>query len=316
MLVTPGGVSICRKRRASGDSDSSDTQMQTASAAKSDDMNTAHSPSRQSSVNSFHNFASSNRTKHEGMLGTEGGGVKKIRRDQSKAFPISKLLATMDKQELLTLLNNLIDTHPDLQSEIEASIPRPTLQSVTSVIVGLEKKMNDSFPYSKSGPGKDNYSFNRVRPALAELVEAILSYATHFTSSEEFPTTTFSFLHVATTVAHRLPEWDTPSNNEMKRELYQKLAHFWRAAIQDAASKLSEGKIYGQQVVGEWARNLAHHNNESQNAFAAAVEEFTNSLGWIIGIYPPQASQTFPKGLFSSNDRDYASRGYLRVETD
>jgi len=223
--------------------------------------------------------------------------AKRTKTGNSKQFPMSKLLATLDKPQLLALINNLIDAHPRIQSEIESSIPRPTVQSVTSAIAVLEKKLQDSFPYSKFGPSRDDYSYNRVKPAIVELSEALEDYAAHFASAQEFPTTTFSYLHLACTVAHRLPNWDREDNNEIKRHLYIKLCEYWHKVIVDAASKMSQGKIYGQAVVGEWARNLAQHNQESNGAFQPAVEEFKSKLGWIIGIHPPPNAAKYGTGF-------------------
>jgi hypothetical protein len=220
--------------------------------------------------------------------------AKRAKMSNEKEFPLSKLLATLDKPQLLSLINNLIDSHPNLQLEIASNIPRPTIYSVTNVLGSMEKKYQDSFPYTKWGQVKDDYSFNRVKPAIMELKGAILDYAAHFTSTEEFPTTTFSFLHLATSITQRLPDWDNHLHNEIKRDLYIKLAEHWTKAIVDAASKVSEGKIYGQTVVSEWARNLAQHNRESSGIFQHAINEFIDKLGWIAGIQvgsnPPSSS--------------------------
>lgn len=81
-----------------------------------------------------------------------------------------------------------------------------------------------------------------------------MDYTSHFTSPPEFPTTSFSFLHIATEFCHRLPNWDTAANNEHKSNLYKTLAEYWIKAIQDASSKLEEGKMYGHLTVQEWAK--------------------------------------------------------------
>jgi hypothetical protein len=168
-----------------------------------------------------------------------------------------------------------------LQSEIALNIPRPTIHSVTNVLNSMEKKYQDSFPYSKWGQVKDDYSFNRVKPAIMELKGAILDYAAHFTSTEEFPTTTFSFLHLATSITQRLPDWENHLHNEIKRDLYIKLAEYWTKAIVDAASKVSEGKIYGQMVVSEWARKCVFSfllSFRFPNLFFVLMKKFLSQL--------------------------------------
>ncbi|CAJ0848375.1 6327_t:CDS:2, partial [Entrophospora sp. SA101] len=165
---------------------------------------------------------------------------------------------------------------------ISSNVPRPTIHSVSTVLAGLEKRYHDSFPYSKWGHLKDDYSFNRVKPAILDLKAAIIDYADHFTSSEEFPTITFSFLHLVTEIAHRLPEWDNRSHNEIKHDLYLKLVEYWQKATREAANKISDGKIYGQTVVNEWARNLEQQKN---NGFSVTAMEYrTDGLSLAVGI--------------------------------
>lgn len=77
---------------------------------------------------------------------------------------------TLDKSTLVDLVNGLIYSYPSLQSEIEKHIPPPTLQSVSQVINDLEYRLSESFPYNKSGHLRDDYSFNRVKGPLMDLV--------------------------------------------------------------------------------------------------------------------------------------------------
>ncbi|KAI8584266.1 hypothetical protein K450DRAFT_218973 [Umbelopsis ramanniana AG] len=211
--------------------------------------------------------------------------IKRLKTGSQRRFPISRLLATMDKDKLVHLINGLIDAHPFIQEDIAQIMPSPTLQTASSTLADLEKRMNLSYPYNKGGPGKDDYSFNRVRPALMDLVTTLTDFAEHFTQPSEFPTTSFSYLHIATCVIHRLPTWDTESHNNIKRDAYVSLSGYWKRVIRQASDKVGDGKIYGQQVVSEWAKNLAQHNTVTNGLFSSAIEEFTKQLGWIIGLH-------------------------------
>ncbi|KAF9932735.1 Tethering factor for nuclear proteasome sts1 [Linnemannia zychae] len=230
--------------------------------------------------------------------------VKRVRttiQRVSKQKTVSKLIGTLNNSQLISLINTLVDSHPSLAEDISNLVPRPTVASVQPYLAALETKMQESFPYTKWGPGRDDYSFNRVKPALDELIENLVEYTNHFTSPPEFPTTSFSFLHIATEFCHRLPNWDNPANNEHKSNLYKTLADYWIKAIQDASSKLEEGKLYGQMAVQEWAKNLEHHNITSQGMFASAIEEFMTKLGWIIGIHTSVTN--FPSSISTGSPR-------------
>ncbi|CAO3568418.1 unnamed protein product [Mortierella alpina] len=224
---------------------------------------------------------------------SEHAKVKRVRTTAewvAKKKTVNKLIAPLTPSQLVNLISTLVEGHPQLLEEITHLVPRPTVAAVQPMLVALEAKLQAAFPYTKWGPGSDDYSFNRVKPALEELVETLVDYTSHFTSPPEFPTTSFSFLHIATEFCHRLPNWDTAANNEHKTNLYKTLAGYWIKAIQDASSKLEEGKMYGQLTVQEWAKNLEHHNIASQGMFSSAIEEFKVKLGWIIGIQRPMSN--------------------------
>ncbi|KAH8553026.1 Cut8 six-helix bundle-domain-containing protein [Umbelopsis sp. PMI_123] len=218
---------------------------------------------------------------------TAENNSKRTKTDIANQLSVSKLLDTLDKATLVDLVNGLIDSYPSLQPEIEKHIPPPTLQSVCQVINDLENKLSESFPYNRSGPLRDDYSFNRVKGHIMDLVNALQEYADHFTTSSDFPTTTFSYLHFATLAAERLPAWNNPTHNNIQRNLYLALVKYWMTAIEQATSKIAEGKIYGEQVVTEWAKNLVQHNNATNGLFSEAIDLFANSLGWIIGFSTP-----------------------------
>ncbi|KAI8342437.1 Cut8 six-helix bundle-domain-containing protein [Chlamydoabsidia padenii] len=183
-----------------------------------------------------------------------GRFTKRNRGTIHKQFPISKLLATLEKDKLVELINDLVDANPHLQPEIDAHVPAPTTQSVSILISKLEAKLNDSYPPHRPGKNRDDYSFHRVKSSLMDIVNSLIEYADHFTTENEHPTTIFSYLHSATCTAHRLPTWDNDANNQIKRDLYTELVQRWLKAIDLAAAELDRGKIFGRQVVTEWAK--------------------------------------------------------------
>lgn len=76
----------------------------------------------------------------------------------------------MDKDGLINIINSLLNKQPSLREEIMQSIPAPTILSSMNVLVDLEKKFIQSFPFNKNGPGTDDYTFSRVRESLYDLI--------------------------------------------------------------------------------------------------------------------------------------------------
>ncbi|KAL9556800.1 hypothetical protein MBANPS3_001698 [Mucor bainieri] len=198
------------------------------------------------------------------------------------------LLDTLEKDALINIINSLLTTQPQVRQDIINNIPAPTILSTMNVLIDMERKFNNSFPFNKNGPGRDDYTFSRVRDGLSDLIDTITQYANHFTSAQVFPTTCFAFLDHATQMAHRLPTWDNEDNNKLKRDLYQDLNDFWKLAIQTTSSNLRQGECYSSESVSDWARSLAQHNSFTHGYFTEAVHDFTRHLGYMIGL--PAAS--------------------------
>ncbi|KAI9019620.1 Cut8 six-helix bundle-domain-containing protein [Phycomyces nitens] len=204
--------------------------------------------------------------------------LKRYKSGIQKQSSNAALLATMNRDKLVSLLQGLLEGHPELRQDIMTYIPAPTIASATSVLQDMEKLLADSFPYSRHGPGRDAYTFSRVREPMRELIDTVTQYANHFTSAIVFPTTCFSFLDLATHIAQRLPVWDNEEHNTMRRNLYRDLAGFWLNAVRSAAAKLQEGESYSTHTVSDWAKNLAQHNGYTNGLFTDAVHEFSRLL--------------------------------------
>ncbi|KAI8375475.1 Cut8 six-helix bundle-domain-containing protein [Blakeslea trispora] len=220
---------------------------------------------------------------------------KRQRTHLQKRSTRGALLETLDKEALIRLIDSLVKTQSIVQRDIMNYIPAPTIHSAMSVLSDLEKKFIQSFPFKKHGPGRDDYTYSRVQEALTDLVDTMTQYANHFTSSQIFPSNSFTFLDHVTHMAHRLPNWENEDNNQLKKELYQDLNSFWKTAILTTASKLSTHQ-YNPDAVREWAKQLAeHHRYTGNHYFTDSVVEFTRQLGYWMEEHPfpiPSSSST------------------------
>ena len=212
---------------------------------------------------------------------------------------LDKILPSLEKDQLISILCTLASNYPHLRSHITSLLPRPTLTSVTSQLENLEKRLHESFPYSRygsDGSDRSDYSFNRVRPILLEIKSTILHYINYFTSEHnypldlrhEFPVTAFTYLHYSTCLTHRFPVWSNEMHNmETRLELYQILGMKWTELVKAIGRQVSEeSKVFSGSLVGEWAQNLLNHQREVKGmyGFTDAVDTFKNDLGWLIGL--------------------------------
>ncbi|ORY96135.1 Cut8 six-helix bundle-domain-containing protein [Syncephalastrum racemosum] len=211
--------------------------------------------------------------------------IKRFKADTRKRSTTTHMLATLTKDNLIGLVTCLIDRYPAIRHNIIAHIPPPTVQSATEVLLDLRRKLEQSFPYNRNGPSRNNYTFSRVREPLFALIDSVARFAEHFTSPSSlvFPTDAFEYLDRAAQIAHGLPDWEDEGNNQPKHKLYLQLNSYWMRAIENAASSLSEGHSFSHDTVSVWSRKLAEHDTLApRKEFRDAVNKFFQRLGHLL----------------------------------
>lgn len=71
---------------------------------------------------------------------------------------------------MIHILSSLLNTQPQVRNDIMNYIPAPTILSSMNVLLDMEKKFINSFPFNKNGAGRDDYTYSRVRHGLNDLI--------------------------------------------------------------------------------------------------------------------------------------------------
>lgn len=135
---------------------------------------------------------------------------------------IGKMLASMDKPSLLSMLSSLLLQSKDatLPAQILSLLPTPSLDSVESSLDDLEKAIRSAIPFVADGSSaRHEYTWSRLRAPIAAFVDAALGYLPFFVTEldsdreqrlrerdprlqadreEVHPATTFTFLLMIT----------------------------------------------------------------------------------------------------------------------
>jgi hypothetical protein len=161
---------------------------------------------------------------------------------------LGDLLQGVDKEELIRIITTLTSQDPSLEEKVALLLPRPTLTLTLGILEGLEKKLLESIPYSRLGPDRSDYSFNRIRGQMDELRGSLLQYLDFFTLpisypsslDHEYPGESFSYLHATTALVHRLPIWSNEErNSELKDPLYERLGRHWRITVTEVSRRVN-----------------------------------------------------------------------------
>ncbi|KAF2840593.1 Cut8-domain-containing protein [Patellaria atrata CBS 101060] len=212
-----------------------------------------------------------------------------------RPLPLARLLETLGADDMRSLLQSICDRHPQIGQEVVTTAPRPSVASALSVLNNYESTVRSSFPFG--GRPSSDYSYNRVRQSLMNLLDALKDYTPHFLPPHEAqPATSLNYLDGATDVIHRLQDWDSYQNNRHKQDAYEEMAKAWALVIQEATKR--GGGI--QLQYGGWDQKLAKHNELSGGKMQVAVDALRTTIGFMgtgSGSQHPQGGSNVPADI-------------------
>ncbi|KAJ3238114.1 Tethering factor for nuclear proteasome sts1 [Chytriomyces hyalinus] len=262
---------------------------------------------------------------------------------EERAMPLAKILETLDKESLLTLIKSLVANNQPLAIHVASLLPRPSLESANHHLQTAIAHLESAYPYTSKGVDRSSdYAFGRCRKALISFLDTVSLYLTHFTEpcsyppelTHEYPSDSFAFLQTAASLLSSIPRFSSPlRNHETLDEGWRTIARGYRIAIQECCRRVSqEGRVFPASLVGSWLRDvtlLSHavesqQGEESQNTntsfsegmgfgFREAVQEFVR--GELGGIVHAHGSISFANGshTISGNSGDLGGISNLVV---
>jgi len=187
-----------------------------------------------------------------------------------------------------TVLRQICNDHPDVAAEILSAAPRPSVQSTLSVLSTYETNLRQAMPFGVRETSE--YAYNRVRQQLQSLLDALRDFTPQFLAPHEpQAATSLAYLDGATEMVHRLPTWESYSQNRHKAEAYEELAQAWALTVREAAKRA--GGIHLQ--VGGWPQKLLRHNELAGGKLDEAVLVLRQSLGLQLDVPPVYGEPDF-----------------------
>lgn len=203
---------------------------------------------------------------------------KKLRANEITGRPLAlpRLLETLDAESLRNVLQAICNRHPQIGSEVITSAPRPSVGSALSVLEQYQQKLRESFPYGSDGTSE--YAYNRVKVALAALIEALTEFTPHYLPPNETQVaSSLSYLDGATDVIHKLPDWQNSSHRHHKDNAYDEISRAWELVISEASKRGGGFQLHNDH----WDQKLTKHNELSGGKMQVAVNALGSSLDWI-----------------------------------
>lgn len=193
-----------------------------------------------------------------------------------RPLTVDRLLETLDRDSLRSVLKTLSERNPQLRDEILHIAPRPSINSTLEVLQGYLQKLRNAFPLDPNP--RSDYSYDRVKPQWNELSNALTDFTPHFLPPNESQSfTSLEYLDGVTDIIHELPEWDTPQYNHSKQEAYDSISRAWATVIKEASKR---GGGFHLERHG-WEQKIRTHYQKSGGLMQEAYDELGNALGWL-----------------------------------
>jgi protein Cut8 len=222
---------------------------------------------------------------------------KRVRTDVvGRPLTVDRLLETLDKDSLRSVLSSLVTRNPALKEEVLQLSPRPSIQSTLQVLRQYYDRMMAAFPLDPNP--RSDYCYDRVRSHWQALLDALADFTPHFLPPNESQSSvSLEYLHAVTQIIHDLPEWDRPQYNLSKQNAYEEISRAWVSVLKEAGKR---GGGMNLQYNG-WEEKLRLHNEKSGGLLKDAYGELAGALGWLRTGYggPQEQQNSIRQQLFS-----------------
>ncbi|KAK4121408.1 Cut8-domain-containing protein [Parathielavia appendiculata] len=202
---------------------------------------------------------------------------KKVRGGSDMAgrpLSLPRLLETLDKTQLRTVLQTICERHPDIGREVVTSAPRPSVASALQVLGEYQEKLRAAFPFGQSS---SDYTYFRVKQPLAALVDTISDFTPQFLPPVEQQTNiSLQYLDAATKVIHELPDWESQQYRHHKDNAYDEISGAWALVITEAAKRGGGFVLH----TGGWDQRIVKHNQQSGGKMEQAMNAMVTEVPW------------------------------------
>ena len=196
--------------------------------------------------------------------------IKRTRTNTSagRPLPLPRLLQTLSSEELRNLVQNISDERPEVCEIVFANSPRPSVNSVITVLAKYEDDFQQAFPLGCRSTS--DYAYNRVRPKLIQLIEALRDYTPCYLPPRESQLRlSLVYLDAITSIVHRVPDWETHEPQRYKKEAYDEIGFAWAHVLEWHFKTSAQTATILQ--LGSWSQKLSEHNSKSGGNLAKAL---------------------------------------------
>jgi len=166
---------------------------------------------------------------------------------KSKGPKLRLVLGSLDKSQLVDLIERLTNSDAGLEERIREAMPEPDLN--LEKLTTLKNKIFRAFPYSRWGSSRDNYAYNRVSPHIQTFKKEFNAKLASLQKSGAHEPT-LKFIKEAVPLVNSLPHFDNEDKNKYIGQMKTKMHKVGTVMIKKAIKAGDDITQFQQTVDG------------------------------------------------------------------
>lgn len=153
------------------------------------------------------------------------GGSKTPKTARKKTISktaMTKTLKSLTQAQLVELVCNIVERHPDFKEEFESMLPHADVGSLLKALSVERNRIHRAFPNSRFGSSGDSFCFRRVRPSIGAFKAFFTRQLLPLGTSQRWDDFNL-YITEAAKILDTLPVWDHASSNSIYLPVFAKV---------------------------------------------------------------------------------------------
>lgn len=195
---------------------------------------------------------------------------------QGQPLPPQRSLEMMSKDQLMSVLMEVMRQHPEVGSTFQAKVSSYQFASekYQQLLKGKVEQLYSNIPYNRSydNTNLDDYAFVRMKPYITELLNCLVDCALdNLPPRKSDLHESLKFLESCTQLVLDLPRFESGSNNYYYDKCLEQISHLWCSLIEQISKDIH---MVMNTNMEEWITKLNAYNERSNGLLTSAVTLF------------------------------------------
>ncbi|KAJ9579751.1 hypothetical protein L9F63_004588 [Diploptera punctata] len=137
--------------------------------------------------------------------------------------PLQASLKGLSQDQLIEIIQQIVDKHPEISTEIQESMPAPDLRPLEDQLNYLKKNIFKSLPNSRLTSKTDSPAYSRAATHVLAFKKCVIEQGRQLVDSQHWDSV-IQYVFLAWAYVRSTPLWDNPPHNAARRQCFKSLA--------------------------------------------------------------------------------------------